>query len=95
LNWHYTLEPDSWLSIARYELPALAGQSCSQRIPATASSIPEVPTWVREALSNRDRADRLIASPDTVEPHEQNIQSKLVVTSLTAAVARARELNLL
>jgi len=55
----------------------------------------EVLHWVAAGLSNREIADKLIVSVRTVKKHVQNIHGKLAVNSRTAAVARARELNLL
>ena len=55
----------------------------------------EVLHLVAAGLSNREIADRLIVSVRTVKKHVQNIHEKLGVHSRTAAVARARELNLL
>jgi ATP/maltotriose-dependent transcriptional regulator MalT len=95
LGWHHTPEHGSWLSIAEDEPSVLAGQCLNQRIPAKASSIREVSTWVAEGLSNREMADRLIVSLRTVKGHVQNIQGKLGVHSRTQAVARADAVNLL
>jgi LuxR family maltose regulon positive regulatory protein len=55
----------------------------------------EVLHLVAAGLSNREIADRLIVSVRTVKKHVQNIHGKLAVSNRTAAVARARELNLL
>jgi ATP/maltotriose-dependent transcriptional regulator MalT len=46
-------------------------------------------------LSNREIANRLYISLNTVRTHTKNLYSKLDVHSRTQAITRARELNLL
>jgi LuxR family maltose regulon positive regulatory protein len=55
----------------------------------------EVLHLIAAGLSNREIADKLFISLNTVKTHTKNINSKLDVTSRTKAVARAKELGLL
>jgi len=55
----------------------------------------EVIHLLADGLSNREIAQRLFLSPNTVRTHTYNIYGKLGVHSRTQAVARARELGLL
>ncbi len=55
----------------------------------------EVLQRIAAGLTNREIADALFVSPETVKKHSSNIYSKLGVRSRTEAVARSRELNML
>lgn len=55
----------------------------------------EVLHLIAEGLTNRQLADRLFLSLNTVKAHTRNIYGKLDVHSRTQAVARAREMGLL
>jgi LuxR family maltose regulon positive regulatory protein len=55
----------------------------------------EVLHLIAAGLSNREIAEKLFISLNTVKTHTKNINSKLDVNSRTKAVARAKELGLL
>jgi LuxR family maltose regulon positive regulatory protein len=55
----------------------------------------EVLQLIAAGLSNREIADKLFISLNTVKTHTKNLNSKLDVKSRTQAVARAKELGLL
>jgi LuxR family maltose regulon positive regulatory protein len=55
----------------------------------------EVLYLVAAGLSNREIAEKLFISLNTVKTHTKNINSKLNVNSRIKAVARAKELGLL
>lgn len=55
----------------------------------------EVLQLIAAGLTNREIAERLVVSPETVKKHTGSIYSKLGVRSRTEAAARARELDLL
>jgi LuxR family maltose regulon positive regulatory protein len=55
----------------------------------------EVLQLIGAGLSNREIAEKLFISLNTVKTHTKNIHSKLDVNSRTKAVARAKELKLL
>ena len=55
----------------------------------------EVLHLIAAGLSNREIADKLFISLNTVKTHTKNINSKLDVNSRIKAVARAKELKLL
>jgi LuxR family maltose regulon positive regulatory protein len=55
----------------------------------------EVLQCIAAGLSNREIAETLVISPETVKKHTSNILGKLGVRSRTEAVARARNLDLL
>jgi LuxR family maltose regulon positive regulatory protein len=54
----------------------------------------EVLQLIADGLSNREIADRLFLSLNTVKAHTRNIYGKLDVHSRTQAVARAQDLGL-
>lgn len=55
----------------------------------------EVLSYVAAGLQNREIADRLVVSLNTVKTHINNIYSKLNVTNRVQAAARAQELSIL
>jgi LuxR family maltose regulon positive regulatory protein len=55
----------------------------------------EVLKLIAAGLTNREIAEGLVISPETVKKHTSSIFSKLSVSNRTEAAARARELNLL
>ena len=55
----------------------------------------EVLRLMAEGLKNQEIADRLVLSLNTIRYHSKNIFGKLGVENRTAAVARAREMNVL
>jgi LuxR family maltose regulon positive regulatory protein len=55
----------------------------------------EVLSLIGAGLSNREIAEKLFISLNTVKTHTKNINSKLNVNSRTKAIARAKELGLL
>ena len=55
----------------------------------------EVLRLIAAGLSNKEIADKLFISLNTVKTHTKNINSKLDVNSRTRAVARAKELGLI
>ncbi|MGH2535778.1 MAG: LuxR C-terminal-related transcriptional regulator [Candidatus Promineifilaceae bacterium] len=54
----------------------------------------EVLRLIAAGLTNREVAQQLVVSPETVKKHTSSIYAKLGVSSRTAAAARARELKL-
>ena len=55
----------------------------------------EVLQLIAQGFSNREISERLFLALDTVKGHNRRIYGKLQVESRTAAIARARELDLL
>jgi LuxR family maltose regulon positive regulatory protein len=55
----------------------------------------EVLELIAAGLTNREVAEQLVVSPETVKKHSGNIYGKLGVSNRTEAVARARELGML
>jgi LuxR family maltose regulon positive regulatory protein len=55
----------------------------------------EVLYLIAAGLTNREIAEKLFISLNTVKTHTKNINSKLSVSSRTRAIARAKELKLL
>ena len=50
---------------------------------------------IAAGLTNREIAEQLVISPETVKKHTGSIYGKLGVSNRTEAVARARALDLL
>jgi LuxR family maltose regulon positive regulatory protein len=55
----------------------------------------EVLKLIAAGLTNREIAEELVISPETVKKHTGNIYGKLGASNRTEAAARARELDLL
>jgi LuxR family maltose regulon positive regulatory protein len=55
----------------------------------------EILKLLAAGLTNREIADQLVISPETVKKHSASIYAKLAVSNRTEAAARARELQLL
>lgn len=72
--------------------PTLAEQPLPDRLTDREQEILEL---LAAGLTNHEIAVRLIISPETVKKHTGNIYAKLRVRGRTAAVARARALDLL
>ncbi|HEY7356244.1 MAG TPA: LuxR C-terminal-related transcriptional regulator, partial [Ktedonobacterales bacterium] len=76
--------------------PLLPGASVSSALPEPISERErEVLALVAVGCSNQDIARRLVITPGTVKKHLEHIYTKIDVHSRTAALARARELDLL
>jgi LuxR family maltose regulon positive regulatory protein len=73
---------------ARVAGPAVGAEELSERER-------EVLRWLATGASNEAIAARLELSPNTVKTHLKNLYEKLDVGTRTAAMARARELDLL
>jgi LuxR family maltose regulon positive regulatory protein len=86
--------------LAAFPVTTAEGELVSSRVepemvePLSPREI-EVLQLVAEGLSNRQIADRLFISPNTVRVHTSNIYGKLGVNSRTQAVAKARGLGVL
>jgi len=78
------------LTILRPHLGAIRERWQRKHHPAglTAREI-EVLRLIRQGLTNREIADRLVISPGTVRTHLENVFEKLGVHTRTAALARA------
>jgi LuxR family maltose regulon positive regulatory protein len=81
-------ELDATASLQAQELKAQLVEPLSQREL-------EVLQLIAEGLSNREIAQELVLSVNTIKVHTYNIYGKLNVHSRTQAVARARALGLL
>jgi LuxR family maltose regulon positive regulatory protein len=55
----------------------------------------EVLQHIAEGLTNREIADRMYLSLNTIKVHTRNIYGKLGVNNRTQAVSRARDLSVL
>jgi LuxR family maltose regulon positive regulatory protein len=73
-------------------LPVPAEQALPEPLTHREQEILEL---IAAGLANREIADQLVISPETVKKHTGSIYGKLGVRSRTEAVARARELDLL
>jgi LuxR family transcriptional regulator, maltose regulon positive regulatory protein len=82
-------------------LPAFVGDYSLAAQATTALPEPlsqrerEVVRLIAAGLTNREIAETLVVSPETVKKHTSAIYSKLSVSNRTEAAARARELGLL
>jgi LuxR family maltose regulon positive regulatory protein len=74
--------------------PAIAPPEAALPEPLT-SREQEILELVAAGLTNREIAERLVIASETVKKHTVSIYGKLSVRSRTAAVAKARQLNLL
>lgn len=73
-------------------LPAPAEQALPEPLTPREQEILEL---LAAGMRNREIAEQLVISPQTVKKHTGNIYGKLGVSSRTEAVARARKLDLL
>jgi DNA-binding NarL/FixJ family response regulator len=55
----------------------------------------EILRYISAGLTNREIADTLVISPETVKKHTASIYSKLGVGNRTEAADRARQLDVL
>jgi len=55
----------------------------------------EVLTLLADGLSNREIAERLFVSPNTVKTHLAHLYEKLAVSRRTQAISKAKELRLI
>jgi LuxR family maltose regulon positive regulatory protein len=80
--------------LASFDVPFLP--AADQRLPEPISARErEILTLLAAGLTNREIADQLVISPETVKKHSGSIYAKLAVSNRTEAAARARELQLL
>ncbi|NLX09199.1 MAG: LuxR family transcriptional regulator [Chloroflexi bacterium] len=87
------IEQTQWLKI---EGDGATGRDTNQALPDPLSQRElEVLGYIAAGLQNREIADRLFVSLNTVKTHINNIYSKLDVSNRVQAVARAQELELL
>ncbi len=73
-------------------LPASAQQALPEPLTEREAEVLEL---IAAGLTNREIAEALVVSPETIKKHTGNIYNKLSVRSRTEAAARARELKLL
>jgi len=66
-----------------------------KEIPTLTEREREVLTLLDEGYTQKEIAQRLYLSPNTIRRHLQNVYEKLGVTNKTLAVKKAKELNLL
>jgi LuxR family maltose regulon positive regulatory protein len=80
--------------LAAFDAPLAS--AADRRLPEPISAREqEILTLLAAGLTNREIADRLVISPETVKKHTASIYAKLAVSNRTEAAARARELGLL
>ena len=89
--------PDYVTTLLHAAGPSLTAVSVTNRaLPEPLSAREqEILGLIAAGLTNREIADRLIISPQTVKKHADNIYGKLGVRGRMEAVSRARELELL
>ena len=79
--------------------PSVARTVISARLAALPEPLThreqEVLELLAAGLTNREIAEQLVISPETVKKHSAAFYGKLAVGNRTQAVARARELDLL
>jgi LuxR family transcriptional regulator, maltose regulon positive regulatory protein len=80
------------LAAFSHDLPSPALETLPEPLTAREQEILEM---LAAGLTNRQIADQLVISPQTVKKHTGNIYGKLGVNNRTGAVARAREVGLL
>ncbi|MFL5758383.1 MAG: LuxR C-terminal-related transcriptional regulator [Thermomicrobiales bacterium] len=73
-------------------IPAAGGQRLPEPLSAREQ---EILTFLAAGLTNREIADQLVISPETVKKHTASIYAKLAVSNRTEAAARARDVGLL
>jgi len=66
-----------------------------KEIPTLTEREREVLTLLDEGYTQKEIAQRLYLSPNTIRRHLQNVYEKLGVTNKTLVVKKAKELNLL
>jgi LuxR family maltose regulon positive regulatory protein len=84
--------PDATLSPAEH---ARSARLRAEMVEPLSRREIEVLSLIAEGLSNRQVAQRLVISPNTVRVHTANIYGKLGVANRTQAVAKARGLGIL
>ena len=87
-------EQSSGLPVPAAEVPTVSGSSDFSMTDLSRREL-EILTLMAQRLSNREIADRLIISDQTVKRHASNIYQKLYVNSRREAVERARTLGVL
>jgi DNA-binding NarL/FixJ family response regulator len=83
-------------SASRVQVAALLAALDARAKPSPVSAREqEVLVLVAEGLSNREIADRLVVTPNTVKAHVRHLGTKLGASSRTQLLARARKSGLL
>lgn len=99
----------AFIAVAFTALGVWLGRRLTQREPAASFEINtqaiaclgisdreyEVLALLADGHSNRELAERLFVSPNTVKTHLANLYGKLEVTRRTQAIRKARELRLI